>query len=73
MTVEKLEVGKRYRVNKQVPTLCCAFFLPVGNVIKVQSIPTPNRAMLLVTEGAWKGTLHKVRKSTLRMAVEEVA
>lgn len=77
--VEQLVLGKIYRVSKQTTTRCCSCILQPGEFVKVERQTSPNRVLIghqtdelqIGPDGeGWHG--HKVRKSTLRMSVEEL-
>ena len=77
--VEQLVVGRIYRVSKPVETRCgCTAILQPGDFVMVGKQTSPNRVMVLHQRGALEdgkithGSGHKVRKSTLRMGVEEL-
>ena len=78
--VEHLVLEKVYRVSATIKTRCCTHTLQPGDLVKVVRQTSPNRVLVghqteafkIGSDGkGWCG--HKVRKSTLRMSVEELA
>lgn len=76
--VEQLVLGRIYRVSKPVSTKCCTYILQPGAFVRVERVTSPNRVMIGHQEAPLEaGDMthadgHKVRKSTLRMSVEEI-
>lgn len=69
--VETLEVGKTYRMTAalNVKRWCvCETTLEVGDDVEILKQTSPNRVEVLVGGG-----IHKARRSTLRMCVEEIS
>jgi hypothetical protein len=66
--IEDVELGITYRLDADVPVLCCGHVLRVGERFQVFSQPSKNRLIVVVVQGRYKHTLHKVRRSTFRMA-----
>lgn len=69
MTVKSPEPGRRYQVTGDIKALCCTGALYPGNVIRVVEQTSKNR---LLIKNESRGGLHKVKRSTFRMNVEEV-
>lgn len=69
--VEQFVVGSEYRVavDMSVSRWCvCDLVLRAGDVVLVRGQPSPNRVLVQVRAG-----LHVVRRSTLRLCVNEIA
>ena len=76
--VDQLVLGTIYRVSKPVSTKRCSHVLQPGDFVKVERQTSPNRVLVgsqrqPLEDGEMKHSSgHKIRKSTLRMNVEEL-
>jgi len=60
-------VDKFFKLNEELPTLCCSYVFPAGSVIRVIKEHSEKR-LIVKTEGSV--SLHKVKKSTLNRCGE---
>ena len=76
--VEQLVLGRIYRVSTPIKTRCCTYVIQPGAFVRIERVTSPNRVMIghqtapLEDGEMTQSDGHKVRRSTLRMSVEEL-